>query len=107
MPGRVHSALQLQRKSKELTKRPPYLSLFTFHLSHGFRPTGLQSGSTSLPGAHIVTPMLTRVRKPHPHRYAKRCGWVLALVFLIAISFVASLNNTVPTRPHTSLSLAI
>jgi hypothetical protein len=39
--------------------------------------------------------MSTRVRKPRPHRYAKRCGWALVLVFLTAIPLVFSAANPV------------
>src|SRR6201993_1304016 len=51
--------------------------------------------------------MLTRVRKPHPHRYPKRRGRVLALVFLIAISLAGSVANPVPTPTQRPLIFAI
>jgi hypothetical protein len=61
----------------------------------GFRPTGLESGSTSMAGAHIVTPMLTRVRK------------LLVLVFLIAIPLVGSVANPIPTPTQRPINPAI
>jgi uncharacterized protein DUF6600 len=51
--------------------------------------------STSPTGIHIVTPMLTRVRK------------LLVVVFLIAISLVGSVANPVPTPTQCPFALTI
>jgi hypothetical protein len=51
--------------------------------------------------------MLTRVRKLHPHRYAKRCGRVLVLVFLIAIPLVGVVANPIPAPTQRLINPAI